>query len=153
MNPLPKQSPFWLLLFGLAALGAGIEGLLSDAVAVPSTIGVSGRLAREAQPGGYWLLTVSYLVAGAFFLGLGYRQHREPSAESAPEPPPPVQPRWARILAWIGVVFGAVLVLAGVMAHFTMDPIINLPFVVILGGGGFLIGLPSVGYLVTGRLQ
>lgn len=151
MNPLPKQAPFWLLLFGIAALAAGLEGLLADSVATPVAHGLSGRLDRAAQPAAYWLLTAAYLIAGPFFLRLAYLRHREPAEDGEPAPPRPASPPWARALAWLGAVSGTLLVAGGVWAHFALGPIVSLPFVAILGGGGLLIGLACVGYLVTGR--
>ena len=104
-----------------------------------------------ADPLGYWLLTLSCIFLGPLFLWGGFLRHRGVIADAAPEPPPP-RPAWARGLAWIGVAAGVALLAAAVAAHLTMDPIISLWFVAVLGGGGLVITLASVGYLVTGRL-
>ena len=152
-DPLGKQAPFWLMLFGLAAFSAGVYGLLEGSVQTPSAFLLSGRIERASQPAGYWLLTLAYLVAGATFLLLAWRRRHEPAFEGEPQAPRAPQPGWARALAWIGVVFGALMLGAGIWAHFTMDPIISLFFVALFGGGGLCLLLAGAGYLVTGRLQ
>jgi len=152
VDQFQKQAPFWLLLLGIAALGAGIYGLIDGVVQTPSAALISGTIERADQPGAYWLLTLGYLAAGVTFLLLAYRGYREPRVESEPEPRP-ARPRWARGLAWIGLVLAATLLAAAAAFNFTLDPIIRIPFVVIFGGGGLMIGLASLGYLLTGRLD
>jgi hypothetical protein len=153
VSALPRQSPWWLLLFGVAILGAGIDGLFAGEVRVPGTYGLSGALARDTQAAAYWMLTAAYGFGGLLFLGLGYRGLRDPAAAfDVPAPAPREGPRWARGVAWIGVGASVLLLAAAVMFHLALDPIVRLPFVLLFGGGGFAIGLASVGYLVTGRV-
>ena len=150
---LGNQAPFWLLLFGLAAFSAGFYGLLEGSVQTPSAFLLSGRIERASQPAAYWLLTLAYLAAGAMFLLLAWRRRHEPAFEGEAEMPRAPQPGWARALAWTGVVFGALLLGAGIWAHFAIEPIISLFFVALFGGGGLCLLLAGAGYLVTGRLQ
>ena len=57
------------------------------------------------------------------------------------------------ILAWLGVAFSLVLAVAAVWFHFNLDPIVRLPFVLVCGGGAFMIGSSCVAYLLTGRFH
>ncbi len=56
------------------------------------------------------------------------------------------------VVAWIGFAFSLVLIGGAAWFHFSTDPIIRIPFVLFLGGGGLMIGLTSLGYLITGKI-
>jgi hypothetical protein len=148
----PVQSRGWLVLLGIAGLGAGLLALVEAAVEVPGAFLLSGRIERAAQPGAYWLLTLSYLVIGAFFLYvvLGRRDDLMPVVEEKPRRP---SPGWARALAWVGVIVGVLFLAAAVFFQLAMDPIISLPFVGFCGAAGLFFTLTAIGYLVTGRVQ
>ena len=148
----PAQSRWWLLALGVAGLAAGLMGLVQGVVEVPSTFALSGKIERDAQPGAYWLLTLSYLFAGGFFLYvvLADRFDLVPIREERPRPP---APGWARGLAWTGVAIGGLFLGAAAWFHFNMDPIVSLPFVLFSGAAGTFFALTGIGYLVTGRLH
>ena len=155
MDEMLNRMPRWfLLVLALALLGLGVQGLVSGVVETPSSHAfLRHDVDRAAQPLQYWGLLVTYLVAGGLFLVAALRRYRQPEDTWQPAPDLP-RPRGAlRVLAWLGVLIGALLAAAGVAAHFLFDPLISLPFVVMLGGGGLMVGLACAGYLVTGRLQ
>ena len=56
-------------------------------------------------------------------------------------------------VAWVGVISSFFLIGAAVWFHHNLDPIIRIPFVLFCGGGGVMIGLGSLGYIVTARFQ
>jgi hypothetical protein len=58
---------------------------------------------------------------------------------------------WMVGVAWAGVVFSVFLMGAAVWFHFTLDPIMRIPFVVLFGGAGVMIGLTSLGYVIRGN--
>jgi hypothetical protein len=58
-----------------------------------------------------------------------------------------------RALCWVGLAFSIFLIGAGIYAHFTMEPLMRIFFVFIPVGGGLLIGLWCLGYLITGKWQ
>lgn len=58
-----------------------------------------------------------------------------------------------RVAAWIGLILSALLIAAALWFHVTADPLLRIPFVLVCGGGGILIGLGCLGYLVTGRID
>ncbi len=53
-----------------------------------------------------------------------------------------------RALSWIGLVSSVFLIGLGVLCHFNFDAIIRIPFVLVSVGGGLMIGLYSLGYLL-----
>ena len=55
---------------------------------------------------------------------------------------------FVRALCWIGLVSSVFLIGLGVWCHFNLDAIIRIPFVFISGGGGLVIGLYNLGYLL-----
>jgi hypothetical protein len=132
-----------------------VQALLAGAVEVPASSTLRrGQIARADNPSLYWLLVLAYAVGGALFLATAWRRYRQAEdMDYESPPPPPPQPAWAKALAWLGVACGTLLLAAAVWFHFALDPIMSLPFVFLSATGGLSIGLASVGYLVTGRLQ
>ena len=146
--------PRWfLLLLGVALAALAVQALVTGVVETPSSSAFfRGQLARADRPGPYWMLVLAYAAGAALFLGAARRRYRH-AQDDEYEPPPPPRPGWARALAWLGALLGALLLAAAAWCHFTLDPIISLPFVAFFGVGGLFIGLTSAGYLVTGRIQ
>ena len=56
--------------------------------------------------------------------------------------------KFIRALSWTGLVVSVVLIGLGVWCHFNFDAIIRIPFVLVSVGGGLMIGLYSLGYLL-----
>jgi hypothetical protein len=57
------------------------------------------------------------------------------------------------VLAWLGLALSIALLAAALWFHVHLDPIVRLPFVLVCGGGGFMLGMSSVGYLLTGKFH
>lgn len=155
MDEMFNRMPRWfLLLLAVAMLALGVDGLFSGVVETPSSYAFLRQdLSRATQPLQYWSLLLAYLAGGGIFLAAALRRYRQPEDSWEPPPPAPRPRGLLRALAWLGVGVGVLMVGAGVVAHFMMDPIIGLFFVAGLVGGGLMIGLAGAGYLVTGRLQ
>lgn len=56
-------------------------------------------------------------------------------------------------VAWVGLAFSLYLIGAAVWYHFNFDPLLRIPFVLFCGGGGLVIGLSSIGYIITGKFS
>lgn len=89
-----------------------------------------------------------------------YRPERTPAARPAPFAAPggfpsaravsALQSRFRLVAGLIAVVAGGALIaLAAWFMH--LDPLMNFLFVAIFGGGGVIIALAGIGYIVTGR--
>jgi hypothetical protein len=152
VNRLPR---WFVLLLGVALAGLAVQALLTGVAESPSSHAfLRAQITRADTPGLYWALVLLYAAAAALFLVSAWQRFRSPRDDAYDPPVPAPRPHGVlRALAWLGVLAGLLLVAAGVAAHFLIDPIISLPFVAVLGGGGLAIGLACAGYLVTGRVQ
>lgn len=152
---LARLPRWFVLLLGVALAALAVQALLTGAAESPSSYAfLRARIPRADQPGLYWALVLLYAAAAASLLALAWQRFRSRHDDARDPPPPAPRPRGLpRALAWLGVLLGAVLTGAGVAAHFLFDPIIGVPFVALLCGGGLLVGLTCAGYLATGRLQ
>jgi len=53
-----------------------------------------------------------------------------------------------RALCWIGLAASVFLIGLGVWCHFNLDAIVRIPFVLMSVGGGLMMGLYSLEYLL-----
>jgi hypothetical protein len=55
------------------------------------------------------------------------------------------------VVAGLGLAGSLCLIGAAVWFHYSFDPLLRIPFVLLLGGSGAMLGLGSVGYFIARR--